>query len=137
MKKLMLLFIICCLVTVAQSQDAQFKVEVSIDSLLMGNYTEVTFTLENAKGSRFQAPDFEGFQVVGGPSQSSSFSMINGAVSQSQSYTYYLEPLEIGNFYIQPANIETDNGILETEPVLVLVVPNPDGIEQQATPRSR
>ena len=137
MKKVISLLVFCWLVGFAWGQNARFSVEVSIDSLLMENVTQVTFKLENASGKKFMAPDFEGFQVVGGPSQSSSFSMVNGEVNQSQSYTYYLQPEEVGNFYIQPASIETDQGVLETEPVLIIVVPNPDGIRQEASPKIR
>lgn len=65
---------------------------------------------------------------------SSSFSMINGEVTQSASYTYYLEPKDIGNYYIQPASIAVGEALLETDPLEILVVPNPEGIKQ-AQPR--
>lgn len=137
MKKLILLSLFLGVAGWGLAQSASFKVQLSTDSLLLGNYTEVSFTLENANGRNFQAPSFEGFQIVGGPNQSSSFSMVNGAVSQSLSYTYYIEPLEIGNYYIEPASIETDEGILETQPIEVIVVPNPDGIQQRPERKSR
>lgn len=124
-------------VGLACAQDVSFTVEVSIDSLLLGNTTKVTFTLQNASGTNFNPPDFSGFQIVGGPSQSSSFSMINGAVTQSQSFSYYLEALEIGNFFIAPASVETEEGVLETIPIEILVVPNPDGLEQKAMPKQK
>lgn len=131
MKKVSTILFVAFAVVFAWGQEAAFTVAVSIDSLLLGNATKVTFSLENAKGSNFTPPDFVGFDVVGGPSQSSSFSMINGTVTQSQSFTYYLEPQDVGNYYIQAASIETEEGILETEPTPILVVPNPDGLEQR------
>ncbi len=131
MKKVTFLFWCCLMTTLVYSQKARFSVSVSIDSLLMGNYTEVEFKLENISGKNFQAPSFEGFQVVGGPSQSSSYSMINGAVNQSQTFTYYLEPLDVGNYYLEVASVETEDGYLETEPILIVVVPNPEGIKQK------
>lgn len=47
--------------------DATFRVEVSSDSILMGNYFKVTFSLESAGGENFQPPIFSGFDVVSGP----------------------------------------------------------------------
>jgi hypothetical protein len=57
--------------------------------------------------------------------------MVNGNMTQSQTITYYLEPKEIGNFYILPASVNADGKVVETAPLEVLVVPNPDGIKQK------
>ena len=116
-------------------EGANFKAEVSTDSVLLGNYIEVTFTLENANMEDFQAPTFEGFQIISGPNQSSSFSMVNGKVSQQASYSYYLEPRDIGNYYIPPASVSTGEQVLETIPIEIMVAPNPDGIIQQPNNR--
>lgn len=115
----------------AQEKPVKFTVEVSTDSILFGNYFEVKFILENANGNDFGAPDFsQHFNVVSGPNFSSSFSMVNGSMTQSQTITYYLEPKEIGAYYILPASVDTGDKVLETAPLEVLVVPNPDGIKQ-------
>ena len=114
-------------------EGATFKVEVSSDSVLLGNYIVATFTLENASMEDFQAPTFKGFQIISGPNQSSSFSMINGAVTQKASYSYYLEPIDIGSYYIPPASVSTGEQVLETIPIEILVAPNPDGIIQNPT----
>ncbi|HQU59953.1 MAG TPA: BatD family protein, partial [Saprospiraceae bacterium] len=94
MKRIALLVAACFLLAgsplVAQ-ENARFSVEVSSDSILMGNYFKVVFTLENANGEQFEAPLFQGFDVVSGPSFSSSISVINGQTSQKVSYTYYLQ----------------------------------------------
>lgn len=109
----------------------KFTVEVSTDSILLGNYFQVKFTLENANGENFQAPVFEGFQIVSGPNVSSSISIVNGEVSQTASYTFYLEPNDIGNYYIQAASIQAGENVLETTPLQVIVVPNPEGVIQK------
>jgi len=118
------------------AQEAKFTVAVSTNSVLLGNYIEVTFNLENAVMEEFQAPVFEGFRIISGPNQSSSFSMMNGKVTQSASYTYYLEPKDIGNYYIAPASVDTGESILETAPIEILVAPNPDGIIQNPQPQN-
>lgn len=125
-----LLFLIGMAVTLLAQEGARFTVEVSTDSILFGNYFKVTFSLENAKGSDFSAPDFSEFHVISGPNQASSMSIINGAVTQSVSYSYYLEPKDIGNFYISPASVAVGGKMLETQPLEIMVVPNPEGIKQ-------
>ena len=126
MKKLFL-FLSFCLSTGLLYSQVNFRVEVNSDSILLGNQLLVTFTLENGRGQAFEPPVFEGFVLVGGPNQSSSFSMINGEISQSLSYSYYLQPEEVGEFYIPPASIEVDGKVLETEPLTIKVAPNPNG----------
>ena len=119
----------------AQENSPKFTVSISMDSILLGNYFEVKYTLENGSGDNFIAPDFENFTIVGGPNTSTSMSFMNGQMTQSVSYAYYLEPKDIGHFYIQPASIEASGQVLETIPMEVMVVPNPDGIRQ--TPQQR
>ncbi|MEZ4949367.1 MAG: BatD family protein [Saprospiraceae bacterium] len=112
-----------------------FKVQIDRDTVLMGNYFKVTFELENAKGVNFEMPTFDNFDIVGGPNQSSSFSMINGDVSQKVTYTFFLKPKMEGSYFIEPASIEVDGGVMETLPLEVNVYPNPDGIVQEEKPK--
>lgn len=114
-----------------QEKPVTFTVSVSTDSILMDNYFEVKFTVENADGKNFEAPDFsENFEVASGPNFSSSVSMLNGQVSQSMDITYYLRPKDIGVYYIQPASVKANGQVLETAPLEIFVHPNPDGIRQ-------
>lgn len=115
---------------VGQEKAVKFTVKVSTDSVLMGNYFEVKFILENANGQNFEAPVFEQFDVVSGPNFSTSYSMVNGNVTQSMTVTYFLEPKDVGSFYVLPASVEAEGKVLETAPLEVLVSPNPDGIQQ-------
>lgn len=136
MKKLVNLSCFLMLLTFQVSAEGiktepQFSIEVSNTEVLLGNYIEVTFTLKNAKGQKFEAPNFKDFDIVGGPNQSSSFSMMNGETTQSISYTYYLQPKRIGNFYLEPAFIEADGITMETQPIEIMVMENPDGVIQQ------
>ena len=114
---------------------SKLTVEVSNDSILLGNYIEVKFTVENAEVQDFVAPDFMGFTLVSGPNQSTSMMINNGAVTRSVSYSYYIQPDDIGNYFIQPAYATTKEGDLSSQPIPVMVVPNPDGIIE--TPQQR
>jgi len=115
----------------AFSQSATFTVSVSSDSVLLGNMIAVTFSLENTSSDDISFPDFVGFSKVSGPNMSSSMSIMNGEMKQSIRYTFYLEPQNVGDAYIEPASVKTSDGYLETMPHLVKVYPNPDGIIQQ------
>ena len=110
---------------------ARFTVQVSTDSVLMDNPFQVVFSLENAAGNNFQAPDLSlYFDVISGPNVSTSMQLLNGQMSQSVSFTYYLRPRETGLFFIEATSVETPEGYLETLPIEIIVVPNPDGIQQ-------
>lgn len=130
MKQFLLILTTTLITVVSYAQDAKFTATVTIDSVLLGNVIQVSFELKNAKGGQFNPPQFEHFDIVGGPNQSSSFSMVNGDVSQSMSYSYYLQPREVGTFYIEPASINADDTALETMPIEINVYPNPDGVKQ-------
>ena len=99
----------------ALAQETAFTVTLSADTIGLNNRLEVTFSLKNAQGAHFEPPVFEGFRLVGGPNTSSQFSMINGSVTRTISYTYILEPREPGQYFIQPASIEAEGKVLETE----------------------
>ncbi|MEL7119349.1 MAG: BatD family protein [Bacteroidota bacterium] len=129
MKQLMVSFVFCAgLFSVLTAQkEPKFTLEVSSDSILFGNYFLATFTLENAQSYEFQAPEFEGFEIVSGPNQSTSYSMMNDEVSQKIAYSYYLRPIELGIYYIQPGGIMVEGQLYETLPTEIMVVPNPEG----------
>ncbi|MBK9109795.1 MAG: BatD family protein [Saprospiraceae bacterium] len=116
------------------AQKLEFNVTVSSDTLLLGNYLEVKFEINNGKG-QFVPPDFAGWNVVSGPNSSSSFSIINGDVKQSSSYSYYLEAGFEGVYIINPAQLETEDGVLKTPSIQIIVLPNPEGIRQH--PKNR
>jgi hypothetical protein len=113
------------------AQTPKFTVSVSSDTVLLGNYFELKYTIENASASGFEAPDLYQFNIVSGPNTSSSFSIVNGEMSQSASYSYYLQPAEIGVYTIKPAYLTSQDVALEAPPIDIIVVPNPEGIIQR------
>jgi hypothetical protein len=112
------------------AQEHTFKLEVSADTLLAGNYFELKYTVENTDG-QFEAPNLSAFNVIGGPNTASSFSMVNGTVTSSSSYSYYLKPSDIGVYTIPPAFLITSTDTLATMPIDIIVVANPEGIIQE------
>ncbi len=137
MKKIFLLITFVGLAVTGRSQDASFVVSAAFDTLLLGNQLEVSFKLENGNSQNFTPPVFEDFTVVGGPNMSSSMMMTNGVVNQSITYSYFLEAKEAGVFFIPPAKIETADGDIFTDPLEIIVLPNPDGIIQKVPRNTR
>lgn len=131
MRKIILTTCMLSIAYLASGQTPKLSVSVSTDTVLLGNHFELKFTIENASASGFEAPDLYEFNIISGPNTSSSISIINGEVSQSASYTYYLEPTEIGVYTIKPAYLTSGDVALETPPIDIIVVPNPEGIIQR------
>jgi len=100
---------------------------LSSDSILIGNWIELTYTIENSDGE-FQAPTFSSLEIVGGPNTSSSIQIINGDKSSTTRYSYYLKPTELGQTIIAPAYLVDGGETLETIAIELNVYPNPENI---------
>ncbi|MGA0285311.1 MAG: BatD family protein [Saprospiraceae bacterium] len=124
MKYLNLLFFLCLgFCTQAQS----FSVQLSSDSILLGNSFRLNFTIEDSQ-AEFEAPDFEGMHLISGPNYKSSVQIINGDMKSKKSISFLLRPERIGQFFIPPAYLVDEDLTLETEALELNVYPNPEGI---------
>ena len=81
-----------------------FEMKLSKPKLGLNERLRVDFVM-NRDGDNFNPPDFAGFKVIMGPSQSISSSWINGVRSYSKSYSYTLSPTSKGKFTIKQATI--------------------------------
>ncbi len=117
-------------------QEVKFSASTDAREIIAGNYFQVTFTLENAKGGRFEAPSFEGFDILSGPNRSSQMSIVNGQVSQKISFSYTLTTDNPGSYSIGPARIEVDNGTMESQAVAIQVLPPDPNARSQQNPES-
>lgn len=82
-----------------------------------------TFSGQNINGLKnFTPPDFKDFMVLSGPNQSTSMQFINGAMSGSASYSYYLQPKSKGKFTIGSASIEYNGKTYHTQPLAINVI---------------
>ena len=115
-----LLFSLFSLVSKAQDSDIKFETVLSKVKLGQNERLRVSFEM-NKDGDFFEAPSFENFEVLMGPSQSISSSFINGKRSFSKSYTYVLRPKKQGQLIIDSASISIDNTVYTTDPKTVLV----------------
>ena len=111
---------LCCLPAMMQAQT--FSASVDKSKLSTNATFQITFTLENADGKSFQPPKFTDFQVLSGPNQSTSMQFVNGNMTRSIAYSYYLRPKKEGIFSIGPAKITAGGKVLESNRVKVEVV---------------
>lgn len=120
--------LVISLVSVCFHLGAQsFSHTLSSDSILIGNWVELTYTLENLEG-KFEAPTFTNLEIISGPNTSSSIQIINGDQSSTIRYSYLLKPTELGQLIIPPAYVVTDESSIEVAPLEIEVYPNPENI---------
>ena len=102
---------------------ATIKVEVSSDTVRVGEMVELKYTFENGEG-QFTTPNMFGLPLVSGPNDSSIFMIVNGKKSSSQSYTYIFRPDVEGEILV-PESSYSENGKSEAiESILITVVSN-------------
>jgi len=108
---------------VLQSQDVEFSAATK-SNVQVGEQFRAVYTV-NRQVDRFEGPDFEGFNVLSGPNQSTnqSYQFINGKVSQSYqlTFTYYLQANREGTFNIAPAKITTDGKSYQSNALTITV----------------
>lgn len=109
----------------------EFTTKVSKNKLGVNQRLRVEFTINQQGADNFTPPNFKGFDVVGGPSQSVNQSWINGKSSYSQSYSYIVAPTRKGELTIGGASIEYKGAIVKSNSVKVAVV---DAIELPKDP---
>lgn len=115
--------------------EISFTASVNRNPIGTNEQFSITFTI-NAQASNFQAPSFKDFNILSGPNQSTSMQFINGNMSQSVSFTYYLQAKSEGTYRIDPATIEV-NGVKIKSNALTLNVVKGQGKPQAGTNNSQ
>jgi len=109
----------------AVAQDVSFTASVDKNTVAVGEQFSLVFTLNGGGvggGKNVKLPDLNKFMVISGPSQASNVQIINGSVSSSVTYSYDVQPREVGTFTIGPASIETGGKQYSSQPVQITVV---------------
>lgn len=112
-----------------EAEEVTFELKLSKERLGVNERLRADFVM-NKDGDNFVPPDFDGFRVLMGPSQSISSSWINGVRSYSKTYTYMLAPEAKGRFTIGQGTIVISGEVYKTIPKEVTVteaVDNPNG----------
>ncbi len=98
-----------------------FKTAVSKTELGLNERLRIEFSIDKQGADDFTPPDFNNFKVLAGPSQSSSFSSINGRTSYKLTYTYIIQPTVKGIFTIPSASITYEGQTIRSNTVRITV----------------
>jgi HEPN domain-containing protein len=102
-------------------QSATLEATVDKNPVSVSDVFTLKITLTNGKGN-IESPDLNDFQVVFGPSRSSSYRILNGRQSSAITFSYTLRPKQTGTFEIGVAKANVDGKVLTTSPIKVEVV---------------
>jgi hypothetical protein len=109
----------------ASAQDARILANVSETTI--GTEERLTFTVE-IRGVRAVntpvAPQTDGLALAQSlPSRQTNMSIVNGAVSQSVSFTWVYRPLREGDVLLGSVSITLDGREYQTDPITITVLP--------------
>ena len=131
MKTILILFLSLILTgTATFAQDVEFTASISKNPLSKGERAQITYRLNDA-GSNFRAPDFSGFRILSGPSQSTSTRIINNNMSREYSFSYVVEPLKDGIIEISPATITVNGKQIKSNSLRIQVLPETQAQKQR------
>ena len=123
-KKILILFL--AINSFVLSAQVNFEATVSKSKLALNERLRIDFVM-NQNGDNFSPPEFENFQIIGGPNQSIKTSYVNGERKFSKTYSYFLKPLKKGKLKINQASIEIDGEIYKSLQIEVLIT---DSVKQ-------
>lgn len=126
MVRLSLVFAFCISIYLVNGQTVE--VRTSLDTVLLGNTVEVSYTAHNL--SCDLSPDLSSLPIYAGPRTSSSVSIINGRRSSQETLTFVMIPQESGIIHLPLVSCDS----VSVDPRSIVVLDNPDGIEQSSKP---
>jgi len=112
------------------AQDPKFTASVGKNPVGVNEQFELVYSI-NTTASNFTAPSFKDFNLLAGPMQSTSMQIINGAMSQSVTLTYYLQAKAEGTFRIDPATINANGKRIQSNAISLTVVKGTTKQQQQ------
>jgi hypothetical protein len=131
-----ILFITLILQSFLLLAQTSFTASVNKNKVGVNEQFSLTFTV-NGNGDRFAAPNLSNFSILAGPSTSSSTTIINGKMSQENSYTYYLRAKKVGIFTIGPAYITVDGKEYRTKNLSIQVLKSSPKSTSNHTPEAK
>ena len=99
-----------------------FRASADVTKTIEKSVFTVTYKLDGANGSNFDPPDFSPFEIVSGPNQQSSMTIVNGKMTQYIAYEYSLYGDKKGKFQIPPASIMVNGKLLRSNPLSIEVI---------------
>jgi hypothetical protein len=101
------------------------SLRATVDKNQVGLDDRFVYTVEiSGKSTNLPDPSFpslEGFSVLSGPNTSTNIQFINGAMSSSKSYSFYLVPQREGDFTIAAATLTIDGEEISSNTISIKV----------------
>lgn len=117
-------------------QEATFTATVNKNNVGVNETFKITFTLTNADGRSFRPPSFANFNVVGGPEQGTTMQIVNGNMTRSSNFSYYLQPQQEGTYTIGAATIQVNGQAMNSNSVTIKVAAGSGGGSGQGKAKS-
>ena len=124
MRKIVFLWVALMAITLNSFADDKVIFNASApDAVAVGDQFRLSYTVNTQKVKDFRAPAIKGFDVLMGPSRSSSIQIINGDRSESLTFTYILMATTEGEYTIPGATISADGNQMISNSVHIKVLP--------------
>ena len=133
-RRLIPLLLFICGAPVLRAQEPALTVETARQLVGVNEAFEVTYTLQNVDGD-FSTPDFAPLELLAGPQTMSSFQMINGRTTRSQSYTYTLRAPREGSFVLPSVSVAGADGPVRSEALKITADPTAPPAPRVREPR--
>lgn len=137
LRKLIFTLAVLAISVVANAADVSFSVDYP-RQVVQGNKFQISFSLRNAEGNGFKAPEVGGCKLLYGPSKSSSYSSqwVNGVSSSSSSeeYTMVYRADKAGKYTVGAATVSVGGKQYSTKPFTIEILP-PDRSAQSSSNR--
>ncbi len=108
----------------AWAEDVQVTATVDADTIGTQDQLQLTVNVSGPDSSDAEPPrlpQFQGFDVVAGPSVSTQYQWINGRASSSKGFTYILVPQKAGRFTLASIEVQIAGKTYRTQPIAVTV----------------
>lgn len=109
----------------AATAQAEVSVRSEVDAKKVGieDVVVLTITLEGTVSEDVSFPSLKNLRAIQGPSMSQRMSFVGGALSQSKSYTYVLQPTAVGTAEVGAVRVKTPAGEKVADAIALEVVP--------------
>jgi len=121
---------------------ADITLNATVDKNQVGLNNRFIYKLEvsgeSASLPKPEFPKFENFSLLSGPNTSTNIQYVNGAMSASNIYTFYLKPQKEGKFSIAQATLEVEGETISSNGIEISVIKGSPAVQpQKQSPKSR
>jgi len=97
----------------------RFYTELESRDVVAGEAFQVGFSAENGQVSDFRPPDWNGLEVLQGPSRSMQSTFINGQMSSKTSFIFLVSAPKPGSYNLGAASVKVDGREMKTEAIRI------------------